>query len=188
MSRIGRMPIPVPTGVHVNIDRLQDGSNRSVVVVKGPRGELLREFHADIQIQLQDNSVVVSRPNDERLVRALHGLTRALLANMITGVSVGFKKQLQIDGVGYRGSMDGETLVLHLGFSHPVRVKPPAGIKFTADEKARIITVEGNDREAVGQVAADIRKLRPPEPYKGKGIRYIDEKIRRKAGKAGKVG
>ncbi len=181
MSRIGRMPIPVPSGVQVKIE-----SHR--VAVQGPRGELAREFHPDIQIQLQGSEVLVSRPNDERNVRALHGLTRALLANMIVGVSQGFKKQLQIEGVGYRGAMDGTTLVLHLGFSHPVRVEPPEGIKFLADEKARIITVEGNDRESVGQVAADIRKLRPPEPYKGKGIHYVGEKIRRKAGKAGKVG
>ncbi len=181
MSRIGRMPISVPKGVQVKIDGTR-------VTVKGPRGELSREFHPDIQVKLQDDSVMVSRPNDERAVRALHGLTRALLANMVTGVSTGFKKQLQIEGVGYRGAMEGQVLVLYLGFSHPVRVDPPNGIKFLADEKARIITIEGNDREQVGQVAADIRKLRPPEPYKGKGIRYIDEKIRRKAGKAGKVG
>jgi large subunit ribosomal protein L6 len=182
------MPIPVPKGVQVSIERSQDGSNRSVVKVTGPRGQLSREFHPDIQIQLQGDTVTVSRPNDERQVRALHGLTRALLSNMVTGVSEGFKKQLQIEGVGYRGAMDGETLVLHLGFSHPVRVNPPQGIKFLADEKTRVITIEGNDREQVGQVAADLRKLRPPEPYKGKGIRYTDEKIRRKAGKAGKVG
>jgi large subunit ribosomal protein L6 len=181
MSRIGRMPIPVPKGVQVKIDGTQ-------VSVKGPRGELSREFHPDIQVQLQDDIVTVNRPNDERQTRALHGLTRALLANMITGVSTGFKKQLQIEGVGYRGTMDGQVLVLYLGFSHPVRVDPPDGIKFLADEKARTIIVEGNDRAQVGQVAADIRKLRPPEPYKGKGIRYADEKIRRKAGKAGKVG
>lgn len=181
MSRIGRLPIPLPGGVQVKIE----GSR---VTVKGPRGELAREFDPAIQIQLKDNTVVVSRPNDERRNRALHGLTRALLNNMIVGVSQGFKKELQIEGVGYRGLMEGNTLVLYLGFSHPVRVEPPAGIKFTADEKARIVTVEGIDREQVGQIAADIRKIRPPEPYKGKGIRYVGEKVRRKAGKAGKVG
>ncbi len=181
MSRIGRIPIRVPEGVQVILEPPR-------VTVKGPRGELSREFHPDLQIQLTDGSLVVRRPNDTRQMRALHGLTRALLANMITGVSQGFKKELQIEGVGYRGTMEGKTLVLSLGFSHPVRVDPPEGIVFKADDKTRIITVEGNDRERVGQVAADIRKLRPPEPYKGKGIRYLDEKIRRKAGKTGKVG
>lgn len=181
MSRIGRLPIPLPGGVQVKIEGRR-------VTVKGPRGELAREFDPAIQIQLKDNTVVVSRPNDERRNRALHGLTRALLNNMIVGVSQGFKKELQIEGVGYRGLMEGNTLILYLGFSHPVRVEPPAGIKFTADEKARIVTIEGIDREQVGQIAADIRKIRPPEPYKGKGIRYVGEKVRRKAGKAGKVG
>lgn len=182
MSRIGRMPIPLPSGVQVTI---QDGQR---VVVQGPRGELSRTFNPAIQIRLEDNRLSVSRPNDERQTRALHGLTRALLANMVTGVSTGFKKELRIEGVGYRGTLEGKQLVLYLGFSHPVRVDPPDGIKFSADEKARLVVVEGNDREQVGQVAADIRKLRPPEPYKGKGIRYSDEVIRRKAGKSGKVG
>ena len=180
MSRIGRMPIPIPSGVKVTIKGNQ-------VTVKGPRGELSRRFHSDIQIKQENDNVVVSRLNEARQTRALHGLSRALLSNMIVGVSNGFRKQLQIEGVGYRGTMDGKTLVLYLGFSHPVRVEPPAGIQFLADEKARIITVEGVDRELVGQMAADIRKIRPPEPYKGKGLRYIDEKVRRKAGKAGKV-
>ena len=188
MSRIGRMPIPIPSGVQVIIDTVQDGSGQNLVKVKGPRGELSRAFHAELEIQVQEQTVLVSRPNDERQFRALHGLTRALLANMVVGVSEGFKKQLQIEGVGYRGTLEGSALVLHLGFSHPVRIEPPDGVKFLVEEKARIITVESNDREQVGQVAADIRKLRPPEPYKGKGIRYVGEKVRRKAGKAGKVG
>jgi large subunit ribosomal protein L6 len=175
------MPIQVPKGVQVKIEE-------GLVTVKGPRGELSRRFSPDIQIKLENDTVSVSRPNDERQMRALHGLTRALLANMVTGVSAGFKKELQVEGVGYRGVMEGTTLVLYLGFSHPVRVEPPAGIKFSADEKTRLITVEGADREQVGQIAADIRKIRPPEPYKGKGIRYSGEAVRRKAGKAGKVG
>ena len=181
MSRIGRMPIPVPSGVQVKIE-----GDR--VTVKGPRGELSRQIHPDIQVKQENNIVSVGRSDDQRQTRALHGLTRALLSNMVVGVSKGFSKELQIEGVGYRGVMEGQTLVLSLGFSHPVRVDPPAGIKFSAAEKTRTVTVEGADRELVGQVAADIRKIRPPEPYKGKGIRYADEKIRRKAGKAGKVG
>lgn len=185
MSRIGRMPIPVPGGVQVTIEPA-DGRER--VTVSGPRGKLSYELQPAIRVELQAGALQVSRQNDARQTRALHGLTRALLANMVTGVFTGFKKELQIEGVGYRGSLDGGALVLHLGFSHPVRVEPPEGVKFLVDEKTRIITVEGNDRQQVGQVAADIRKLRPPEPYKGKGIRYVGEKVRRKAGKAGKVG
>jgi large subunit ribosomal protein L6 len=181
MSRIGRMPIPLPSGVKVTIEGSQ-------VTVKGPRGELSRQFHPDIQIKQEASTMLVSRSNDERQARALHGLSRALLSNMVVGVSEGFRKELQIEGVGYRGVMEGTTLVLSLGFSHPVRLEPPAGIEFSANERARTITVEGVDREQVGQVAADIRKIRPPEPYKGKGIRYSGEKVRRKAGKAGKVG
>ncbi|MBN1887455.1 MAG: 50S ribosomal protein L6 [Thermoflexales bacterium] len=180
MSRIGRMPIPLPSGVKVTIKESQ-------VTVEGPRGELSRQFHPDIQIKQEANTVLVSRSSDERQARALHGLSRALLSNMVVGVSDGFRKELQIEGVGYRGVMEGAALVLSLGFSHPVRLEPPAGIQFSANERARTITVEGIDREQVGQVAADIRKIRPPEPYKGKGIRYSGEKVRRKAGKAGKV-
>lgn len=181
MSRIGRMPIPVPKGVQVNIEK-----NR--ITVRGPRGELTRTFHPDMTVTLQDGYLVVTRPTDQRHHRALHGLTRALLANMVTGVSQGFRKVLQVEGVGYRAELQGSTLVLNVGFSHPVEFKPPAGIAFQVEQKTKLITVEGVDKELVGEVAARIRKVRPPEPYKGKGIRYQDEHIRRKAGKAGKVG
>ena len=180
MSRIGRMPIAVPSGVQVKIDGHQ-------VSIKGKRGELSREFHPDIEIKLDDGKVVVTRPSDSPAHRALHGTTRALLANMVKGVSEGFTRVLQIEGVGYRATMDGTNLVFYLGYSHPIKVEPPAGIKFAADEKAKTVTIDGNDREQVGQVAANLRKLRPPEPYKGKGVMYQGERIRRKAGKAGKV-
>ncbi len=180
MSRIGRMPIAVPSGVQVKIDGHQ-------VSIKGKRGEMTREFHPDIEIKLDDGKVVVTRPSDSPTHRALHGTTRALLANMVRGVSEGFTRVLQIEGVGYRATMDGTNLVFYLGYSHPIKVEPPAGIKFAADEKAKTVTIDGNDREQVGQVAANLRKLRPPEPYKGKGVMYQGERIRRKAGKAGKV-
>ena len=180
MSRIGRMPIAVPSGVQIKIDGHQ-------VSVKGKRGELIREFHPDIEIKLDDGKVIVTRPSDSPSHRALHGTTRALLANMVKGVSEGFTKVLQIEGVGYRATMEGAHLVFYLGYSHPIKVEPPAGIKFVADEKAKTVTIDGNDREQVGQVAANLRKLRPPEPYKGKGVMYQGEHIRRKAGKAGKV-
>jgi len=180
MSRIGRLPIAVPSGVQIKIDGHQ-------VSVKGKRGELIREFHPDIEIKLDDGKVIVTRPSDSPSHRALHGTTRALLANMVKGVSEGFTKVLQIEGVGYRATMEGTHLVFYLGYSHPIKVEPPAGIKFVADEKAKTVTIDGNDREQVGQVAANLRKLRPPEPYKGKGVMYQGEHIRRKAGKAGKV-
>jgi len=180
MSRIGRKPVPVPAGVTVKID----GAN---VAVKGPRGELARTFHPDMTIGMADGAISVSRPSDDRQHRALHGLTRALIANMVKGVSEGFKKTLVVEGVGYRAENAGKVVLLYLGFSHPIRIEPPAGIKLTIEPKARTIVVEGADREQVGQVAAIIRKLRPPEPYKGKGIRYDTEVVRRKAGKAGKV-
>jgi large subunit ribosomal protein L6 len=180
MSRIGRLPIAVPSGVHIEIDGHR-------VSVKGKRGELVREFHPDIGVQLEDGKVVVTRPSDLAQHRALHGTVRALLANMVRGVSQGFAKTLQIEGVGYRATMEGSNVVFYLGYSHPVKVEPPAGIKFSVDEKAKTVTIEGNDREQVGQVAANLRKLRPPEPYKGKGVMYQGEHIRRKAGKAGKV-
>lgn len=180
MSRIGKKPVPVPDGVKVKIDG-------SLVEVQGPRGQLARTFHPDMQIAMADGQIEVGRPSDNRQHRALHGLTRALLANMVKGVTDGFRKTLVVEGVGYRAEMAGKVLMLYLGFSHPIRVEPPATIKLSADPKARTITVEGPDREQVGQIAALIRKLRPPEPYKGKGIRYEGEVVRRKAGKAGKV-
>jgi len=181
VSRIGKMPIPVPQGVQVNIE----GSR---VTVRGPRGELTRTFHPDMTVTLQGNQLMVTRPTDQRQHRALHGLTRALLANMVTGVSQGFRKVLQIEGVGYRAELQGNKLVLSVGFSHPVEFEPPADIAFQVEQRAKLITVEGIDKELVGEMAARIRRVRPPEPYKGKGIRYQGEYVRRKPGKAGKVG
>jgi large subunit ribosomal protein L6 len=179
VSRIGRLPVNVPAGVQVNVQ----GSN---VHIKGPKGELQRTFSSLIGIALENNQVVVTRNSDNSEERALHGTTRAVIANMVHGVSTGFVVVLEVEGVGYRSEMDGKTLVLHVGYSHPVRTEPPAGISFEVDQKARQIKVLGYDREVVGQTAAEIRRVRPPEPYHGKGIRYAGEKIRRKAGKAGK--
>jgi large subunit ribosomal protein L6 len=178
MSRIGRKPISVPSGVEVTLD----GSR---VNVKGPRGRLERVFPDGVDLTMDQGVLTISRQNDERQVRALHGLSRALLANMVQGVAEGFKRELAIVGVGYRAALKGTDLELQLGFSHPVSVTAPEGITFEVPEPTRVI-VSGVDKELVGQVAADIRKLRPPEPYKGKGIRYADEFVRRKAGKAGK--
>lgn len=180
MSRIGRMPVKVPAGVQVAVD----GSH---VHVKGPKGELDRVFSPRVTIGLEDGTVVVKRSSDEPEERALHGTTRALISNMLTGVSDGFTKVLEVEGVGYRPDLDGKTLILYVGYSHPVRVEPPDGISFEVDTRARQIRVKGFDREQVGQVAANIREIRPPEPYKGKGIHYQGEKIRRKAGKSGKA-
>lgn len=179
MSRIGRLPVTIPAGVQVEVQ----GSN---VHVKGPKGELKRTFSPLVGIALENNQVVVKRNSDHPEERALHGTTRAVIANMIQGVSAGFTTALEVEGVGYRAEMDGKTLVLNVGYSHPVRVEPPAGISFEVDQKTRQIKVMGFDREMVGQTAAEIRRIRPPEPYHGKGIRYAGEKIRRKAGKAGK--
>lgn len=181
MSRIGKMPVTLPKGVQVDI-------HGNTVKVKGPKGEMTRTFPENIAIEMKDGQIVVIRPSEERTTRALHGTTRALIHNMVVGVSDGFAKVLQIEGVGYRAEMKGKQLVMALGYSHPVAVDPPTGIAFVVDEKAKTITVSGMDRELVGQVTADIRKWRPPEPYKGKGLRYMGEKVRRKAGKAGKVG
>jgi len=158
------------------------------VKIKGPKGTLARTFAGAVTISQEANQVSVTRANDMPTVRALHGTTRALIQNMVTGVSAGFTKVLEIDGVGYRASMDGQNLVLNLGYSHPVVVEPPDGISFAVDEKTRQVKVNGSDPEQIGQVAADIRKIRPPEPYKGKGVHYLGEKIRRKAGKSGKGG
>jgi large subunit ribosomal protein L6 len=175
------MPIKIPSGVEVKIEDSQ-------VMVKGPRGTLMQTVPTEMDVRVEDGTVNVARPSDHREHRALHGLTRALIANMVLGVTEGFRKTLAIDGVGYRAEMQGNQLVLFLGYSHPIYRVPPPGVKFETDAKARTITVEGPDKQVVGQVAADLRALRPPEPYKGKGIRYIDERVRRKAGKAGKVG
>jgi large subunit ribosomal protein L6 len=181
MSRIGRMPIPLPEGVRVDIKKNQ-------VMVTGPKGSLSRDFHPDMEIALEDNQVLVRRPTDQRHHRALHGLTRALLNNMVVGVSEGFRKQLEVQGVGYRVDLQGDqSLLLQLGFSHDVRIAPPEGIQFEVDARTKVITVNGIDRELVGRVAAEIRGWRPPEPYKGKGIRYVGEPVRQKAGKAGKI-
>ena len=180
MSRIGRSPVKIPSGVQVSIDG-------ATVVVKGPKGELTRTFRPEITMHQDAGQVTFERQSDAPSVRALHGLSRALLNNMVLGVSAGFEKQLQVEGVGYRAEKSGNDLVLTVGYSHPVRIEPPAGISFNVEEKARLIKVLGPDKELVGQVAADIRKVRPPEPYKGKGVRYVNEHVRHKAGKAGKV-
>lgn len=181
MSRIGKKPVLLPAGVQVKI-------NGSDVHVKGPKGELSRSFDPAMTIALKGNEVIVTRPDDQRQNRALHGLTRALLSNMVEGVTTGFKKTLMVDGVGYRAELAGKRLMLYLGYSHPIMIEPPAGITIEADPKAKTITIAGIDKEKVGEISAEIRSLRPPEPYKGKGIRYSDEVVRRKAGKAGKVG
>lgn len=180
MSRIGRMPVVVPAGVEVEV-------NGTHVRVKGPKGQMEHVFPADMQIVKEGKEIHVQRPSDINSHRALHGMTRALINNMVVGVSTGFEKVLEINGVGYRAEMSGKNLVLYVGFSHPVTVEPQEGISFEADAKLRQIKVKGFDKQSVGQVAADIRKIRPPEPYKGKGIKYLEEKIRRKAGKTGKV-
>lgn len=179
MSRIGRLPVAVPNGVQVNVQ----GSD---VHVKGPKGELKRSFSSLIDIALEDGQVVIKRRSDNANERALHGTTRAVIANMIHGVSSGFEVLLQVEGVGYRAELQGKDLALFVGYSHPVKVEPTDGISFEVDQKTRQIKVLGYDREVVGQTAAEIRGIRPPEPYHGKGIRYAGEKIRRKAGKAGK--
>ena len=177
MSRIGRLPVVVPNGVQVNVQ----GSD---VHVKGPKGEMKRSFSSLIDIGIEDGQVVIKRRSDNAAERALHGTTRAVIANMIHGVSSGFEVLLQVEGVGYRAELQGKDLALFVGYSHPVKMEPPAGISFEVDLKTRQIKVLGYDREVVGQTAAEIRRVRPPEPYHGKGIRYVGEKIRRKAGKA----
>ena len=179
MSRIGRLPVAVPNGVQVNVQ----GSD---VHVKGPKGELKRTFSSLVGIELQNGEVVITRKSDNPKERAMHGTTRAVIANMVHGVSSGFEVVLAVEGVGYRAEMQGKDLALFVGYSHPVKVEPPVGISFEVDQKTRQIKVLGYDREVVGQTASEIRRVRPPEPYHGKGIRYAGEKIRRKAGKAGK--
>lgn len=180
MSRIGRQPVLLRPNVEINIG---DGN---FVTVKGPKGQLQRQFPRSISFAREDSQIVVTRPSDEGEQRALHGLSRTLLNNMVVGVTDGFTVTLEVQGVGYRAQLQGQNLQMALGFSHPVVVEPPPGISF-AVEGPRIL-VQGIDKEQVGQVAANVRKIRPPEPYKGKGIRYFGERVRRKAGKSGKVG
>ena len=180
MSRVGRMPIEIPAGVTVT-------QNEHTLTVKGAKGELTRTFHPDINITVENNVITVTRPSDGKEHRSLHGLTRALVANMVTGVHEGFTKTLEINGVGYRAAKQGNKLALTLGFSHPVEMEAPAGITIEVPAPNKIV-VTGADKEVVGAVAADIRKWRKPEPYKGKGIRYEGEVVRRKAGKAGAKG
>jgi large subunit ribosomal protein L6 len=178
MSRIGRLPIDIPAGVDVKVDG-QD------VTVKGPKGELSLTVAQPIQVKLEENQVLVSRPDDERTSRSLHGLTRTLINNQIIGVTQGYSKGLEIVGTGYRVAQKGSSIEFALGFSHPVTVEPPAGISLTVEGNNKV-TVTGIDKQAVGEAAANIRKIKKPEPYKGKGIRYAGEVVRRKAGKAGK--
>ncbi len=178
MSRIGKLPIPIPNGVAVTIADQE-------VEVKGPKGVMKIEVLPGISVAVEDGQVVVSRSSDERQVRAHHGLNRALLANATTGVSEGWQKQLDIVGIGYRADKQGNVVVFNLGHSHPINFAIPDGIEIDVDSKANRVTVKGIDRQRVGQVAADIRGLRPPEPYKGKGVRYADERVRTKAGKQG---
>lgn len=178
MSRIGRQPIAVPAGVDVKIDG-------STVTVKGPKGTLTRTVHNNMKVEMADGAVVVTRPDDSNLNKSLHGLTRTLIHNMVVGVTEGFKKELEVNGVGYRVAKQGKDLVMNLGFSHQVTVAEPEGITIEVPAPNKII-ISGADKQQVGQFAAEVREKRPPEPYKGKGIKYVDEHIRRKEGKAGK--
>ncbi len=178
MSRVGRKPVEIPAGVTVTL-------NGNTVTVKGPKGELTRTFHSDIEIKVEDNNVVVNRPSDEKLHRSLHGTTRAIIANMIEGVSKGFERNLELIGVGYRAQKQGKKLVLNVGYSHPVEIEPEEGIEIEVPANTKI-SIKGTDKERVGALAANIRDVRPPEPYKGKGIRYEGEQVRRKEGKTGK--
>jgi large subunit ribosomal protein L6 len=177
MSRIGKRPIEIPKGVTVTLEKGQ-------MTVKGPRGELSRRLHSTMQVKVEDSTITVTRPSEENEHKALHGLTRTLIANMVEGVTAGFRKNLELVGVGYRAETKPFGLQLALGYSHPIQYKAPEGIKLTATAPTAI-TVEGSNKEVVGQVAAEIRSLRPPEPYKGKGVKYQGEQVRRKAGKAG---
>ncbi len=186
MSRIGKIPVPLPKGV--NIVTATDGT----VTVNGPKGSLSRRIHPDMKVVLDGEMLLVERPTDEKTHRALHGLTRSLVNNMVVGVSAGYKKVLEIEGVGFRATKEGKRLILSLGFSHPVPVEPLDGIDFEVGQdtgtRRPIVTINGINKETVGQQAAVIRRLKPPEPYKGKGIRYQGELVRRKAGKSGKAG
>lgn len=178
MSRIGKLPVALPKGVTINVEN-------NVVTVKGPKGTLTQEMSRDLDIKVENEHVIVTRPNDEKEVRALHGLTRALIHNMVVGVTEGFKKTLVLEGVGYRAAKQGKKLVLTVGYSHPVEIEPLDGIEFEVPAATQIV-VSGIDKQKVGQMAAVVRSVREPEPYKGKGIRYSDEVVRRKEGKTGK--
>ena len=180
MSRIGRLPITVPSGVDVTIDGRE-------VTVKGPKGSLSRSLHPDITVSREDGTIVVTRPTEQKTHKQLHGLTRTLVNNMVVGVTDGYRKGLEITGVGYRAALNGRKLTLNLGYSHQIEIDPPEGITFEVENPTRLAVV-GIDKELVGQVAARVRSTRKPEPYKGKGVRYAGEYIRRKAGKAGKIG
>ena len=180
MSRIGRVPVPVPTGVDVDI-------NGAVVTVKGPKGSLTRALHPDMILSREESQLVVTRPTEQKTHKQLHGLTRTLVNNMVVGVTTGYRKPLEITGVGYRAALVGRKLQLNLGYSHPIEIDPPEGISFEVETPTRLAVV-GIDKELVGQIAAKVRSTRKPEPYKGKGVRYSGEVIRRKAGKAGKIG
>jgi large subunit ribosomal protein L6 len=180
MSRIGKLPVAIPKGVSIDI-------KKNSVVVKGPKGELQRDFPPDIELSQEDGHIVLTRHSNHRSHRAKHGLVRALLNNMVVGVNEGFKRQLFIEGVGYRAALEGNNLVLSLGYSHPIIFEPPVGINFEVDRTGRELAISGIDKELIGELAAQIRRKRPPEPYKGKGVRYVNERVRRKAGKAGKA-
>jgi large subunit ribosomal protein L6 len=180
MSRIGRLPITVPSTVDVTIDGRQ-------LTVKGPKGTLSRSLHPDMTVTREEDALVVTRPTEQKTHKQLHGLTRTLVNNMVVGVTDGYRKGLEITGVGYRAALNGNKLTLNLGYSHPIEIDPPAGISFEVENPTRLAVV-GIDKELVGQIAAQVRSTRKPEPYKGKGVRYAGEKIRRKAGKAGKIG
>lgn len=178
MSRVGKKPIEIPAGVTVTL-------NNSTVTVKGPKGELTRSFNPDIEIKVEENIITITRPSDVKEHRALHGTTRAVIANMVEGVSKGFERKLELIGVGYRAQKQGNKLVLNVGYSHPVEIEPEAGLEIEVPANTKI-TITGTDKERVGALAANIRQVRPPEPYKGKGIRYEGEFVRRKEGKTGK--
>ena len=180
MSRIGKLPVSIPQGVTVTI-------NKNAVAVKGPKGELNRDFPPEIELKQDEGKVVVERASDQRIHRAKHGLVRALVNNMVMGVSSGFNRRLHIEGVGYKAEVQNKNLILSLGYSHPITFEPPQGINFEVDKTGRELSVHGIDKELVGEIAARIRRCRPPEPYKGKGVRYFNERVRRKAGKAGKA-
>lgn len=181
MSRIGKAPIQVPAKVKIDVQE------SNLITVEGPKGKLSQALPVEMEVLIEEGMLLVKRPSDSQAHRSLHGLTRALLNNMVVGVSEGFSKKLQIEGVGYRAEMNGETLVLNVGYSHPVYFEPPADVQYAVENRNKTIIVSGIDKQVVGELAAQIRKQRPPEPYKGKGIRYDNEVVRRKAGKTGKV-